>query len=727
MNINEFSRIFPLGSHLCREPMPPMIEMKRDMENLKKRGFNLVKLQEQWMIDEAEEGKYDFSRYEELIEHAARLDLGVYLGITMEQAPAWLWRKHPDCVMIGKDGLPIVHKAQTTAPGDGKPGPCFDHPGAMADHLRFITALVRSLGRYENIIVWNTWQEIGYWGGTEQAVCYCPHTLKAFREWLCKEKSGDLDALNLSWNSRYAAWDDIIPDRCQMQIPVAVNIAFRHFMDNERIAGILRSRANCIREADHIKRPVFAHKGGPVIGSGQDWTYARAQDFLGSSCYPAWFPVIYHDDNKEDAHQSLLGEIYYTTRIFDYIRSCNRRGAPVWAAEFQGGPVSTGFHKGRVPFPEDMRRWMLTAIGSGVSAISFWVTRAEIMAVEQNGFSLLDSEGDSTPRFHEASRIGMALNRHPDLFAKPSWGGADVGILVNEWNYQLCSQMSQGGNNLSMSIGGWHRILWEAGIPADFVNISELDDTFSSAYKVLILPFPLSLSEDFARKLSAYVEQGGTLISEAAPGRINGHGFCNRGELSPAMRELFGVSQESFTMVREPKHGSIWSPAARTWGEYLDAKMLDGAGILSGHRLRANLYIQTFAVKNGEPCLLYGRNTVGVWRKVGQGTAILLGTYAGHNGVAYRDPETRSCLTALLKNCGISCAHDGKLLKRVRAIPGKEAWIFTNLSEMPVTEPVDVSRWPSVMDLLGEQIARNGDFINLTVKSLDVRVLVLSK
>ena len=45
------------------------------MENLKAHGFNLIKLQEHWMLDEPLEGEYDFSRYEELITHAADLDM----------------------------------------------------------------------------------------------------------------------------------------------------------------------------------------------------------------------------------------------------------------------------------------------------------------------------------------------------------------------------------------------------------------------------------------------------------------------------------------------------------------------------------------------------------------------------------------------------------------------------------------------------------------------------
>jgi len=60
MNADKFHNLFPLGSHLCREPMPPMSELKKDMGNLKKHGFNLVKLQEHWQVDEPLEGQYDF-------------------------------------------------------------------------------------------------------------------------------------------------------------------------------------------------------------------------------------------------------------------------------------------------------------------------------------------------------------------------------------------------------------------------------------------------------------------------------------------------------------------------------------------------------------------------------------------------------------------------------------------------------------------------------------------
>lgn len=205
---------FLLGSHLCREPMPPMDEIKRDMLILKDKGFNLIKLQEHWAIDEPEEGQYNFSKYEELISYAKSLGLYVYIGLTCEQAPSWLYRKYPECRMVGRNGLPIVYEAQNTMPADGKPGPCFDHPGAREAQNKFIGNLVQTLGKYDNVLVWNPWQEVGYWPERQvgQPVCYCENTMASFHNWL-KERYQTLDSLNNQWKTNYTSWENISSNR----------------------------------------------------------------------------------------------------------------------------------------------------------------------------------------------------------------------------------------------------------------------------------------------------------------------------------------------------------------------------------------------------------------------------------------------------------------------------------------------------------------------------------
>ncbi|MCC6445485.1 MAG: beta-galactosidase [Armatimonadetes bacterium] len=262
MDCRAFQSLFPLGSHLCREPMPPMAELVADMENL----------------------------CEELIERARRLDLAVYLDLTCEQAPPWLWRAHPGCHMVGRNGLPIAYEARTTLPADGKPGPCYDPPGAREAMVRFITALVKALSCFENVVVWNIWQEIGYWadGLAGQPVCCCPHPLAFFREYL-QAKYGDLAGLNRAWRARYAAREDVAPDRAQAgRSCLPHDVDWRYFMENVHLARILETRYRAVREADRWQRPLFAGKGAPAAGAGQDWTCARMQDFLGPFCYPVW-------------------------------------------------------------------------------------------------------------------------------------------------------------------------------------------------------------------------------------------------------------------------------------------------------------------------------------------------------------------------------------------------------------------------------------------------------
>ncbi len=736
-SIKKLESQFLLGSHLCREPMPPLDELKRDMEILKQKGFNLIKLQEHWAIDEPEEGRYNFSKYEELIAYAKKLGMYVYIGLTCEQAPSWLYRKYPDCRMVGQNGLPIVYEAQSTMPADGKPGPCFDHPGALEAQNKFIKNLVETLGKYDNVLVWNTWQEVGYWSErlVGQPVCYCENTLTSFRNWL-KDKYQTLDSLNYEWKTNYTRWENISPNRNykqQFTLPQDVNWYF--FMDNVKITNTLKDRAKTIQEADKMHRPVFCHLGDWNYGSGKDWNYARSQDFLGSSSYPAsnwgefndWDDAVVNNGEYLNKYESLLDEMWRMLALrFDFLRSSNRPGYPIWAAEFQGGPVSTGFHKGRVPSAEDIRRWMLTVVGSGGTAISFWVTRAEIMASEANGFSLLDSEGDSTKRLDEASRIGKALIKHSDLFSKPSLTTSKVAILVDEHNSQFCQHMLSGGNNLEYSTRGWHRLLWDEGIPVDFIEASYLNEIEMNNYNAIVMPFPLAISNEVMKKLADYVSNGGNLISEAGVSRFDKNTFCVRGEISMAASELFGVKQSSFTMVCEPNNGHRWSPWARTWGEFLESASLKGVNDMDGFSTLANVYLQTYKCTGSKPTLTYKDQVAGTVNKYGKGKAWLLGTFVGHNGTAYRNKATHQFVKKLMKECNIFPEQDGELKIRKRVRAGKEAWVITNPTDHMITEKLHLSKkWSHASDLFDKELTIENQSIEISLESLDASIIIL--
>jgi beta-galactosidase len=725
---------FLLGSHLCRFPMPPTKELIDDMDNLKSHGFNLIKLQTHWAVDEPLEGKYEFERYDTLIQHAKELGMYVYMGFTLEQAPAWLYSKYPDCRMVGKNGLPLIYETQYTLPSDGKPGPCFDHPEAMEKQLTYITAFVKHFSKYENILVWNTWQEIAYWAESQfgSDICYCDNTQKHFREWL-KTKYGTLANLNRCWGANFGDWEQVAPHR-QEPIGMAVDKDFSYFMENDYVARTLKARYMAIKEADPVKRAVFAHKGGVNIGSGQDWTYARCEDFMGSSTYPAWSSFRPWDDNAGSRvyppkkYQSLYNEMWSNLALsFDYLRCANPDNNPVWAAEFQGGPVMSGFQKGRVPSAEDMRRWMLTTIGSGVTTISFWVTRAEIMAQENNGFSLLDSRGDSTERLSEVSKIGLALRAHSDLFALPSKPKSKAAIIINEENYQFCKTFYGTERHLSYSIRGWYHLLWRNGYPVDFVNITDIDSTTSGQYKVLILPFPLSLSDKLALKLKDFISGGGNLICEGAAGRLSENSLAVRGEMSPVIAGLAGVEQKSFIEVNEPGGGRRWTPEERTWGEFENSTYLEGSGEFAGTRTLANYYLQTFTCKGGTPIFKAGEEVAACENRTGKGKIWLFGTLVGHNGTAYDTPGTLVLVNKIMKLSDVEPQKIGDLLVQKRIKGNMEAWIITNPTEADIAESIDIRGMKNPEVLIGDKWEINGMKAKIRIKSLDIIVVIFEK
>ena len=322
--------IFPYGTHVYREPPLPFEAIEADLPLLKRLGFTMIKIQESWSADERREGEVDLSLVERVVAGARTNGLLVYFGITMEQAPAWLWRKYPDAQMVYEDGTPHNDPTQYLLPADGKPGPCWHHPGARAAGSRFVEALARIIGKYDNILIWNAFQEIGFWPlrpGHPIGFCYCKHTLSEFRLWLQKQY-GTLDRLNRGWRTSFGEWEEVEPPRSFGQVPAMLD--WRYFMDDVTLSDNLRWKTEALRRGDPSRRPVMAHTNSPTIGSTADWRYARVLDVFGSSAYPSWGELEDPDTSADErvGRSNLPYEQLWSGVMlkFDYARSASVKG-----------------------------------------------------------------------------------------------------------------------------------------------------------------------------------------------------------------------------------------------------------------------------------------------------------------------------------------------------------------------------------------------------------------
>ncbi len=720
--------MFPLGTHVYREPCVDLDGVIRDLQIVKDHGFNLIKIQQTWSTDERIEGKIDLGRIERIIQRAGELDLGVYLGLTMEQAPAWFWRKFPDASPVAANGLRVNDPTQYCLPGDGKPGPCWHHPQARLAAERFIAGLVQRLSPFDNIWVWNVWQEIGF-GNGPPGLCYCEHTLDAFRSWL-KTRYESIEALNRAWLTGFGNWEEVEPSRGVTSVPITID--WRYFMDNVYLSEVLAWKTRAIKANDKQCRPVFSHIAIADIGRGSDWRWADSADFFGDSKYPG-FGVVEDwaepPGKRTDRGVTLSHEICnYFQLNTDYVRSA-ARGRKIWAAEFQGGPISSNtLYSGRVPDGDDIRRWMLGGLAAGLNGISFWNHRAETFWGEGNGFGLLDPRGDSTPRIREAGRVGAALNRFADLFSRGETVNRQVAILVNDDLYHFAQ--ASGGHapkHLSFGIRGHYARLWHMGIWVDFVDAQQVMSGELRKYKAAILPVPFSLDGGLFAHLADYVKEGGMLISDASPGRFDRYGFCPRKEMVRGGEAVFGVAHEHLHMVREPEDGhSHWTPREKVWGDFLPATIFEGIGSCSGAKLRASVFVQTLKPITAETILGLNGATVGSLNVYGKGTAILIGTFAGHSFSSHALKEPENLFNFLLSRAGVEGETFGGLLRRRRAMGRLEAWFLMNVTPHILTETIPLEGHTLVSDLLNDTlIESNASSVSVRVSPYSLGCLVV--
>jgi beta-galactosidase GanA len=700
---------FPFGAHIYREPSLPLEQYVHDLPLLKRLGLNMVKIQEVWAANERREGEIDLSRITEVIAKARENQLLVYFGVTMEAAPAWLWRKYPDARMVLRSGEPLIDDTQYVLPEDGKPGPCWHHPGARAAAESFLERLARRLGEFDNILVWNVWQELGLDPQAQAddavSISYSPFTLAAYRTWL-RTRYPSLDQLNKSWCTFFGNWDEVEPPRRFQQVPSFID--WRMFMVDIYLSETLHWKSEAIKRNDPLHRPVMAHVARVDPIGSRDWAYARKVDIFGGSFYPGWGE---RELPGEPALETSVRQAKVAASMCEIALSCDvlrgASGGRFWAAEVQGGRAPGGLFPGRIPDAADIRRWVMMLLAGGAQGICFWNHRDEMLWSEAYGFGLLNTKGDSTERGDEAGRISRAIqSRGAQLLREGVCPHAPLAIVVNE---DMRSFLSAGGDSLFVSnLRSLHRGLWLSGIQVDFVDIEQI---LKSPYRVLLLPNALSLSDENIDVLSGYVESGGTLVAEAGIGRFTRYGMARNGRQAAALAALFGVEPLEFTTLPQVDPADRSATAAVT---------LDGAGVLQGMTIEASVYIETVLLRTASAISSFRGVPVGARNRFGKGEAVRLGTLAG----ASFDLTHASVLRRLVPQLELELDPTNRAIRRRRLLGEEEAWFLINPWEQAIEETVALGNYRGVTDLLsGEDLqVANVDSPSGTLRSVKVAI-----
>jgi len=503
-----------LGVQYYRAPFPEQKYWEDDFKRIKDCGLNTVQLWVLWAWVEAKPGQFVFEDYDRLMELAEKNRLGVILSTIAEIQPYWIHREAPGSEMIDHMGHKVISSNRVECHFGLTPGGCTDHPGVWERMGQFLTQTVERYGKSSALRGWDAWNELRWNVHAEARVCYCPHTLAAFRGWL-DLKYGGLDGLNRAWKRRYGQWDEVMPGKMPGR-PYTEMMAWEHFI-TWRANQHGWQRYDLMKKLDP-QRPVTLHGGEPcacssgwppectAIDRGNDWNFADDLDGVGCSSFPKWFGI-------DDAD--------FGVRV-EFVKSAAREKL-VWLSEVQGGRASTGFNVYQPVDALSQQRWIWNGLACGVDTILFWCWRDEVFGTESAGFGLTGRDGLAEERLAAMKITGDLLQKNLALFQSYRPDKATVGVFFSpQSNYLTWAE--EGNSKRSVSaLAGYCRALVKNSIP--YVVVEEEHLATLDGLKILFLPRTLVMSDAVEEALSAFIKKGGTLVCESECGAFNPQGL----------------------------------------------------------------------------------------------------------------------------------------------------------------------------------------------------------
>ncbi|MBS1857575.1 MAG: beta-galactosidase [Acidobacteria bacterium] len=612
--------VFPYGAVYFRKSNPPEEDWARDHRTAARIGMNTFRHWFMWSAIEVAPGKYDWRDYDRMMDLAAQNGIKVVIAELITAAPEWAFRKYAYARYLASDGSVVDSGVSGSSAVGGFPGLCLDNPEVRAAAERFLVALVEHYRNHPALLGYDLWNENTMNGGNPRRMyCYCEATKRKLREWL-KARYGSLDAAGRTWHRySYESWDDVEPPRDFTGYPESLDwLEFR--VDNA--FDLLGWRADLVRRLDP-KHLVVAHG---VAGTLESLPSSAHDEWRSSADVDVWgftFVASRKGDEPWKQYQAV-----------DLVRG-GARGKPFWHAEAQAGPLwmqpqVTGRPRedGRIAEAEDVRLWNLVSCAGGATGILYPRWRPLLDGPLFGAFGPFGMDGSVTPRAEMAGKFARWANAHAEVWkSRPVQG--DIGLVFVPES-EMFNYVQQGDTNYyAQSIRGAYQAFFDSNIQADFVSLEDI-----GRYKAVYLPYPVMLKQETASRLRAYVEQGGTLISEGLPGYFGDHGRVGTLQPNYGLDVLFGA-RESYVE---------FTP------DLLDNLTLK----VDGHAIDGRYFRQEYALAGGTAAGAYANGHVAaVEHRTGKGRTFLIGTFPGGGYYLHHAAETRAFFAGLPAKAGV--------------------------------------------------------------------------
>lgn len=497
---------------------------ERDLELMKQANVNVATIGIfSWGLIEKEEGVYDFSFLDMIMDKLAQNNIGAILATPSAAMPNWLAKKYPDVLRTDENNI----KKQQPMRSDYCPiSPIY------REKVRAVnTKLAERYANHPALTMWHISNE--YYGG-----CHCARCADTFREYLKKRYDNNLELLNQKlwtafWSNTYSSWDEIDPPAPSgRSYKSGLYLEWKRFVTDITIDFFNNEAEVLRRKTPNI--PITTNFHGDLSDIDY-WRFKDYVDVISWDIYPKWHS---RDDSATSDEAAF---------IYDICRSMKK--SPFLIMENTPGAISSPFiNKAKAPGMNELSA--LHAVAHGANMIGFFQWRKSLGGFEKMHGAVIDHSGRADTRIYkEVQKLGHKLSELADICETNV--SSDTAVIYDwECRWTLDNIYGYNGSDKKYKeVCLKHcSYFYKHGISVDVIN--QMCDF--SKYKIVIAPMLYLCHGETIDRLKDFVSNGGILVSTYISGICDDYDLCYFGGFPGGdLKELFGIWAEETYVLNE--------------------------------------------------------------------------------------------------------------------------------------------------------------------------------
>lgn len=567
----------------------PYDRIDKDIEMMKAAGINVVRIGEStWSTYEPHDGEFDFSKLIYTLDKMDKAGIKVIVGTPTYAFPTWLVKEYPD-VLVERQGQRLPYGARQIMD--------ITNPTFRFYAERIIRQMLMVTKNYTNVIGYQVDNETKHYGTSGKNV------QAGFVDYLKHKFDGNLDRLNAEfgldyWSNRINAWEDFPDVTGTINGSLAGEFAkYQRQLVTDYLAWQTKIVRQYTREDQFVTHNFdFAWRGYSYGVQPDVNHFAAAQplDVVGID--------IYHPSQRQltGAEASFAGDI---------ARSIKQQNYLVMETQAQA-------FKAWTPYPGQLFQLAFTHVANGANMVEYWHWHSIHNSFETYWKGLLSHDFQPNPVYNEAKKVGAAFQRLSSSLVNLKHSSRVAFVVDNVSLTATSGPWVEFGIGEDVKYNDVFRRLYDAfyrqNIATDVLDPQTIQ---LDRYDLIVVPMLYTVTDEFLRKLNAYVKNGGHVLYTFKDGVCNENVKVRTTQQPGIISESVGAHYEMFVDPNGEKladRSGIFADvdnAISNWAELLET---DGAKVLAGYNDHWKQYAAITENKYGQGMTWY----LGCWPNV---------------------------------------------------------------------------------------------------------------